>query len=253
VEKLKTGEFRRAKEVQAWVKSKANKSLSLSVLYYWLGKVGGVLKMPRKTHLKKDAAQGEAFRKEAADRLAALISTPDQRVRVWVADEHRYGLLPVVRKCWALRGVRVTTPYLTKYQWGYLYEAMEVDGENKLELLFTPRVGKDVSQLFLEQISQSDLGALHLVVWDQAGFHPRDGEAGVPPNVRILFLPAYSPELNPVEPLGDLVKEAICNKIYASLALLEKAILAELEPLRCCGKRVKQLLGNYSIVDSVNG
>jgi transposase len=252
VEKLKVGEFRRAKEVQAWILKRTHKRLALRTLYYWLGKVGGVLKMPRKTHLKKDAAQVEAFRREAAERMAKLVSNPSQKVRVWVADEHRYGLLPVVRRCWGLRGVRITTPYLTKYQWGYLYEAMEVDGENKIELLFAPRVGKDVSKAFLEQISQLDLEALHVVIWDQAGFHPRDGELIVPANVRLVSLPAYSPELNPVEQLGDMVKDAICNKVFGCLDSLEKAILEELQPLRESAHRVQQLLGEHSIVASVN-
>jgi len=61
-------------------------------------------------------------------------------VRLWVLDEHRYGLLPVIRRCWGLKGVRVHVPYATRYKWGYLHEAMEVDGENRLELLFTPAI-----------------------------------------------------------------------------------------------------------------
>jgi hypothetical protein len=129
---------------------------------------------------------------------------------------------------------------------------MEVDGENRLELFFAPRVGKDVSNLFLEQIGPSDPIALHLVVWDQAGFHPRDGEAGVPENVRLLSLPAYSPELNPVEQLGDLVKDAICNKIFSTLEQLEEAILGELEPLRQSAVAIAGLLGNHALVASAN-
>jgi transposase len=252
VEKLRLGEFRRAKDIQRWVRQKTGKELALTTIYYWLGKVGGVLKMPRKTHTQKDAAQVEAFRREAAERLEALVADPTRPVRLWVADEHRYGLLPVIRRCWALRGVRVHAPYATKYQWGYLYEALEVDGENRIELFFAPRVGKDVSRVFLEQIAQSDPASLHLVVWDQAGFHPRDGEAGVPDNVRLLSLPAYSPELNPVEQLGDLVKDAICNQIYSNLDQLEQAILAELEPLRQSAARVESLLGTHALVACAN-
>ena len=52
-------------------------------------------------------------------------------VRIWVADEHRYGLIPVVRKCWTLPGERPTAPYQTVYEWGYLHSALEVDGKNK--------------------------------------------------------------------------------------------------------------------------
>ena len=57
-------------------------------------------------------------------------------------------------------------------------------------------------------------------------------------------MPPYSPELNPVEKLGDLVKEAICNRLFTALRPLEDAILAELEPLQASGARVAQLIGN---------
>ena len=252
VEKLRCGAFVRAKDAQRWLRERTGRTLSLSALYYHLGKVGGVLRVPRKTHMRKDEAQVAAFKREAAERLLALIEDPHRPVRLWVADEHRYGLLPVIRRCWGLRSVRVHAPYATKYQWGYLYEALEVDGDHRLELLFVPRVGKDVSNVFLQQLADTDPDALHLVVWDQAGFHPRDGEEGVPDNVRLLPLPAYSPELNPVEPLGDIVKDGIANRLFTALSDLEAAILAELEPWRRNAHLVRQLLGRYSIVSSAN-
>ena len=254
IEKLKEGAFIRAKEAREWIKEKTGKELSTKTVYYHLGKVGGVLKVPRKTHTKKNEAAVEAFKKEAHKRMAEMLGEDSQKkkVRVWVADEHRYGLLPVIRRCWSLKGVRVKAPYYTKYQWGYIYEALEVDGENKTELFFSPSVSKEITKLFLEQISQVDPEAIHVVVWGQAGFHQKDGEQSVPANVRLFPLPPYSPELNPVEKLGDMVKDAIANKVYPSLELLEKAILKELDDFRKFPKRVKQLLGNYSIVSSVN-
>ena len=45
---------------------------------------------------------------------AASTGAENQRVRLWVLDEHRYVLLPVIRRCWALRGVRVHVPYATR-------------------------------------------------------------------------------------------------------------------------------------------
>ncbi len=251
-DRLARGEFIRAKEVQGWVKQRTGRLLDLDTIYYWLGKVGGVLKVPRKTHVKKKAAEVEEFRRELASRLIKVVGKTKRKVRLWVLDEHRYGLLPVIRRCWGLRGVRVHAPYRTRYEWEHLYEAIEVDGENKLELLFAPRVGKDVSNIFLRQIAQNDPRALHVVIWDQAGFHPKDGEEGVPENVRLLPLPAYSPELNPVEKLGDMVKDGIANKIFESLDQLQEAILKELEPLRHNAQRIQQLLGSYSIVASAN-
>lgn len=242
-EQLRAGKFRRAKEAQAWIRAQTGTGLALSSVYTLLGKAGGVLKVPRKTHAKKDAAQSEAYKTELAGKLTAASAGTNRPVRIWVLDEHRYGLLPVIRRCWGLRGVRVHAPYATKYEWGYLHEAMEVDGENKLELLFTPGIDQDIHVLFLQQISQSDPLALHLIIADRAGFHLPVTDSRLPANVRLVPLPPYSPELNPVEKLGDLVKDAICNRLFPKLRSLEDAILSELEPLRTSGARVAQLIG----------
>lgn len=67
---------------------------------------------------------------------------------------------------------------------------MEVDGANALELLFTPRIDRDVHALFLRQIGQNDSQALHVIIQDQAGFHLPGTDARVLPNVRLLPLPA---------------------------------------------------------------
>lgn len=71
VEQLRSGKFRRAKEAQAWIKQRTNRALALSSVYTLLGKAGGVLKVPRKTHAKKDAARTEAFKPELPARLDA--------------------------------------------------------------------------------------------------------------------------------------------------------------------------------------
>ena len=127
-----------------------------------------------------------------------------------------------------------------------------MDGENRVELLFTPAIDLDIHALFLTQIGQSDPVALHVVIQDQAGFHLRSGDSRLPANVRLVPLPAYSPELNPVEKLGDLVKDAICNQLFTDLRTLETAILAELEPLRASGTRVAQLIGAGWLLDQAN-
>jgi len=251
LEQLRQGRFRRAKEAQAWIKERTKEQLAMSSIYTLLGKVGGVLKVPRKTHAKKDPLAAEIFKFTLAERLAEA-SAGSERTRLWVLDEHRYGLLPVIRRCWSLRGVRVHVPYATKYQWGYLHEAMEVDQDNRMELLFTPSVDQDTHALFLRQIAETDPQARHIVIADQAGFHLKPGDPRLPANLRLLPLPAYSPELNPVEKLGDLVKDRICNQLFDKLPVLEQAILAELAPLRESGERIAQLIGQGWLLDQVN-
>ena len=44
----------------------------------------------------------------------------------WVEDEHRYGLISTIRRCWTLRGHRVKVPFQMKYKWSYVYGAFEI-------------------------------------------------------------------------------------------------------------------------------
>ncbi len=110
---LVAGRWRRARDLLLWLDKEHGIKMGLGGAYYYLGKAGGVLKVPRKTHAKKDAAQAELFKADLAERLHALPLEAGRLVRVWVADEHRYGLISVLRRCWGLRGARVTAPYQT--------------------------------------------------------------------------------------------------------------------------------------------
>jgi transposase len=249
---LKQGRWKRAKEIQQWLRGQHQVKLGLTGVYYWLGKLGGVLKVPRKAHAKKDAAQSAEFQQRLCDKLRSLNVAGGRSVRIWVADEHRYGLIPVVRKCWTLRGERPIAPYQTKYEWGYLYSALEVDGQNAAEFQCLPRVDLEMSRLFLEQLAARDPEAEHVVIQDRAGFHLNPQLHELPPHVHVLPLPAYSPELNPVEAIGDVIKDRIGNTLWATLEALEEAVCEELRPIYESAERVRSLVSHPWLIEQVN-
>ena len=249
---LKTGQWKRAKEIQRWLQSRHQVKLGLKGVYYWLGKLGGVLKVPRKTHAQKDAAKAIEFQQQLCIKLKNLNVAGGKPVRLWVVDEHRYGLIPVVRKCWTLRGERPTAPYQTKYEWGYLYSALEVDGKNDAQFLCLPRVDLGMDRMFLEQVAASDPAAEHIVIRDQAGFHLNPELHQMPARIHVLPLPPYSPELNPVEAIGDLIKDRIGNMLYKTLEALEQAIGEELRPLWEDAARVRSLVSHPWLIEQVN-
>jgi len=231
IERLEAGQFRQARDAQAWIKKRTRRTLSVSGALKVLRRLGGKLKVPRKSHAKKDPVKAAKFKLELPARLSAVAGpVPAQPVRVWVLDEHRYGLLPVIRRVWGRRGVRVHAPYATRYQWGYLHEALEVDGAHAVELLFTPAIDRDIHALFLRQIADSDPSALHVVIADQAGFHLPEDDVRLPANLRLLPLPPYCPELNPVERFGGLLKAAVANRLYPTLRRLEDHLAAAARP-----------------------
>ena len=87
--------------------------------------------------------------------------------------------------------------------------------------------------------------AEHLLIRDQADFYHRGADRRLPSNVHVhvLCLPAYSPELNPVEKLWDLVKDKLCNRLFESLEILEEALPEVLRSFWQRPYHVQRLIG----------
>jgi transposase len=166
---LKAGHWRTAGQVAAWLQEAHGIKRATKSLYYWLGKVGGALRVPRPCHVKQNPEAVAAFRAELEQNLEKLHLPKDRAVKIWVADESRFGLHTQSRRCWALRGQRVVRAQEQRYEWEYVYGAVEVvEGLAQFQLL--PSVSLERSRGFLRQIAQSDPHAEHVVIWDQAGF-----------------------------------------------------------------------------------
>jgi len=241
---LKAGHWRTAGQVAAWLKEAHGIERATKSLYYWLGKVGGALRVPRPCHVKQDPAATAAFRAELEQNLENLHLPKDRAVKIWVADESRFGLHTQSRRCWALRGQRVVIPQQQRYEWEYVYGALEVL-EGDAQFRFMPSVNLDFSRDFLQQIAASDPAAEHVVLWDQAGFHPRAADAGLPERMHLLPLPPYSPELNPSEGLWDQVQDITCNRRHESLDALEETLTAALRPFWETPARVLSLIHHW--------
>ena len=88
----------------------------------------------------------------------------------------------------------------TKYEWLYVICAVcpQTGGSSGL---LSPYINAEVINIYLRQFRSEITEDVHAVlIWDQAGFH-KSGLLDVPENITIIHLPAYSPELNPVENL----------------------------------------------------
>jgi transposase len=70
-----------------------------------------------------------------------------------------------------------------------------------------------------------------LLVLDGAGWHT-SLETRIPPHVHLVFLPPYSPELQPAEHLWPLVNEVVANRPFENLDDLEDVVLERCMKLR---------------------
>jgi transposase len=246
---LERGRWRSVPQIQRWLLQTHGIKLALSSLYDRLGKACARLRVPRKSHVKKDPAASLEFRGELATRLTELALPPGGPVRRWVLDEMRYGLHGFTRRVWGLPGHRPVVPTQQKFQWGFVYGAVGV-GLSRTQFLLTETLDQDHSQRFYQQIGQSDPAAMQVLIQDGAGFHLRDGDPSLPDNVRVITLPAYSPELNPIEGLWDQIKDGLCNRVCDTLAELEIVRQEELQRFWRDARRVSSLVFDWLLTQA---
>lgn len=159
--------------------------------------------------------------------IAALVNDPSKRVQVWFEDEARFGQQGCITKVWAPRGSRPFAIRQTQYDYLWLISAVCPE-TGDIEGLFAPRVDAAIMNIFLFQMSkQLDPDVIAVLLWDQAGFHTSH-DIQVPANIRILHLPPYSPELNPVENLWHYLKSHYwSNRCYKNYdAMMDAAQIA---------------------------
>lgn len=139
---------------------------------------------------------------------------PQQTVEVWFQDEARIGQQGTLTRMWAQRGTRPRVVKQTEYDWVYVYAAVN-PRTGASSALLAPSVNTDYMNAHLEFISQEVGPQRHAVlVLDQAGWHLAKA-LKVPANMTLLHLPAYSPELNPVERVWLYLKEHyLSNRVF---------------------------------------
>lgn len=106
-------------------------------------------------------------------------------------------------------------------------------------------VSKPFFEALLKTFAREAGAGLHrtiVLVLDNAGWH---GEAGlnIPEGVRLVFLPPYTPELQPAETLWALVDEPIVNKHVETIHELDEII----------GKRCGALANERDVIKSRAG
>lgn len=83
-------------------------------------------------------------------------------------------------------------------------------------MLELPYCNADTFQVFLNEFSLQKTDEFKIMVLDNGAFH-KAKTLNIPENIALLFLPPYSPELNPAEKIWALLKREFTNKIHNSL------------------------------------
>jgi transposase len=137
-----------------------------------------------------------------------------KRVEIWFQDEARIGQKNGQTYQWAVKGTRPRQPADQRYENAYIFGAVCPE-RDKGAALVMPYADTDAMQKHLEEISREVAKNAHgALVMDGAGWH-KAYALKIPENLTIIFLPPYSPELNPVENIWQFLRQNyLSNRVF---------------------------------------
>jgi len=169
-------------------------------------------------------------------------------VNIYFQDESRFGLLTIQRRILTVKGVKPLLPYQHKFKNLYLFGAYSpITGTHfTLEL---PKCNTECFQLYLDRFSKQHTSEFKILILDNGAFH-KGAQLNIPKNIGLLFIPPYSPELNPAEKIWRHLKDKIANEIFTTIDNLSDRLCKEIKALS--KKTIKSITGFDFYINKFN-
>jgi transposase len=147
--------------------------------------------------------QNENARQEFKERIDILRN--DNSVDLWFSDESGFAGDPMPRYIMAKKGSRIHLPYFGSHIRSNVIGAVRVN-DGKFFSLIMPYVNTELFQLFIDELNKHiNHEKTNVLILDNASWHKTKGLNWR--NIHPLFLPPYSPDLNPIEQLWLAIKK----------------------------------------------
>lgn len=142
-------------------------------------------------------------------------------------DESRFGLQTITRRRLTLPGIKPIGTHQFEFANFYTYGVVAPrTGEGYFEARRT--MNATDFEAFLHAFAAETPARFHLILLDNARSHHAKALT-LPPNVGLLFLPPYAPELNPCERVWQALKDRLAWRCFPSLYDLQEALAAVVE------------------------
>lgn len=148
---------------------------------------------------------------------ACLKNEKNLPVRLIFQDEARFGRMSDPRACWAPAPERPVVGLALIREFSYEYAGVS-PWSGDLDHMTLEKMNTENMSRFLKQVSDAHDQDFIVMVLDGAPSH-KSKELELPENMALVFLPPYSPELNPTERIWNVLRrDYFANRVFDSLA-----------------------------------
>jgi DDE superfamily endonuclease len=143
---------------------------------------------------------------------------PSTPFKVFAQDESRVGLWPMIRRRISACGVQLIATGLRTFDNFYLYRAVEPTTGDSF-CLELPWLNASAFQLWTDHFAEAFPQSFNIRVLDNGALHKAKAVQW-PANVTPVFLPPYSPELNPIKRLWRDLRDKLADCTVQTLDAL---------------------------------
>jgi transposase len=166
-------------------------------------------------------------------------------VVVFFEDEARFGRISREMRCWVTKKMVPTVARQMVREYIYAYSALAPQTGDCYSMI-APCCNTEAMNCFLQQLGDHYGKYRIVLILDKAGWHT-SRKLKLPPNLHLMHLPPYSPELNPVELLWrEIRRKYFHNRIFNSLDDVEEELAKALGEYHLTPGQIKQLANGFA-------
>ena len=207
-----------AEQIEEKIKSDFNIEYSKSGIYNLLNRLGLSKILPRPIHEKNDPEKMAKWLEELPEKIREIKeNNKDKIFEFFFQDESRYGQKTIYTGIWAIKGSNVEFENQNGFLNSWIYGLVNPNSGEHFGLIL-PSLNGENMQIFLDEFSKTIPKNKHIImILDGSGAHSK-GVLNVPENISFIYLPPYSPKLNPIERLWKWIKSHyLCFKKYKNI------------------------------------
>ena len=216
--------FKTAREIKLRIFDRFSVDFSLGGIFGMLHRLNLSKLIPRPVHIQNDPEKMKEWLDGLNKNLEEIqTKNKGKAIEIYFEDETRYGQKTIATGFWTKTGSQALYKKQDGFLNSWIFGAINPKNGDHYGMIL-PKLDAQNMQIFLDSFSKNIAENRHVIMILDGSRAHKNGILLVPKNITLLFLPPYSPELNPIERLWKWIKEkGLAFKTYKDIDEIMKA------------------------------